>query len=333
MNAITTRTLEQVTSEIRYLDRQAKRLILGHALEIGRRLTEAKELVPYGEWGSYIKNELGYSQSTAQNFMRIFDEYGAAQLGLFGPEAESQTLGNLPYTKALKLLAIPAEEREAFVEANHVEDISTRELDALIRERDEEKRKNAQTETKLEELNRAFEASQEAVEERDRSIIDKNAEIYDLKEKVKALESRPVEVAVQRDEEAIRAAVAEAEKNAAEKLKAEKAAARELKEKLKQTELRAKTAEDSMEESRRLLREAENKLEAAGQEEALNAARAETEELRKQIAKAQAAEAAALFPVWQDSYNRLRASVERLPEENREKLKAAMKAQAKRWAE
>ena len=35
--------------------------------------------------------------------------------------AESQTLGNLPYTHALKLLALPAEEREEFAQEHHVE--------------------------------------------------------------------------------------------------------------------------------------------------------------------------------------------------------------------
>ena len=97
------RTLEQVTEEIRYLDSQAKRLVLGHAIEIGRRLTEAKEMVPYGEWGNYITRELEYSQSTANNFMRIYAEYGAAQQSLYGPVAESQTLGKLSYSKALQL--------------------------------------------------------------------------------------------------------------------------------------------------------------------------------------------------------------------------------------
>lgn len=325
MNEMTTRTLPVITEEIRYLDRQAKRLVLGHAIEIGRRLTEAKALVPYGGWGDYIKDEIGYSQSTANNFMRIFEEYGASQIGLFGPEAESQTLGNLPYTKALKLLAIPAEERENFVEANDVESMSTRELDKAIKERDDARKL-------AEELNRDFEASQEAVMERDKAIIDKNAEIYDLKAKVKELENRPVEVAVQRDEAAIQAAVQAAEKAAAEKLKAEKATIKDLKSQLSESELRAKTAAESLEESRRLLREAEEKLKTAQDGGELEKARAEAEELRKQAAKAQAAEAAALFPVWQDSYNRLKLAVERLTEEARQKMLAAMKAQAARWA-
>lgn len=86
--------------------------------------------------GQWLKEEVEFSQSSAQNFMRIFEEYGAKQVSLFG-DAESQTLGNLPYTHALKLLALPAEEREEFAQEHHVEDISSRELEKLLRERDE----------------------------------------------------------------------------------------------------------------------------------------------------------------------------------------------------
>ena len=105
------RTVETVTLEIQTLQRQAQQMLLGCAIEIGRRLVEVKAMLPHGQWGEYIKQKVGYSQSTANNLMRIFEEYGAPQQSMFGPEANSQALGNLSYTKALQLLAIPAEER------------------------------------------------------------------------------------------------------------------------------------------------------------------------------------------------------------------------------
>lgn len=80
--------------------------ILNYAIEIGRRLEEAKAMLPHGEWGAWLKRELGYSQSTAQNFMRVFREYGDSQQSLFGRAPKSQTFGNLTYSKALRLLAI-----------------------------------------------------------------------------------------------------------------------------------------------------------------------------------------------------------------------------------
>lgn len=127
------RTTEMVAAEIRALTAS----MLGNIIEIGRRMCEAKEMVPYGEFGKWIKENTGYSVSTANNFMRLFQEYGDAQGCLFGAQVESQTIGKLSYSKALALLALPAEERETFVEENNVEDMSTRELKQALRERDE----------------------------------------------------------------------------------------------------------------------------------------------------------------------------------------------------
>ena len=132
------RTVETVTLEIRTLQRQAQQIMLGYAVEIGRRLEEVKAILPHGQWGDYLKNEVDYSQSTANNFMRIYREYGAAQQSLFGGEAKSQAFANLTYTKALRLLAIPnEEEREQFMAEHDVEAMSNRELDKALKEREE----------------------------------------------------------------------------------------------------------------------------------------------------------------------------------------------------
>ena len=132
------RTVETVTLEIRTLQRQAQQIMLGYAVEIGRRLEEVKAILPHGQWGDYLKNEVDYSQSTANNFMRIYREYGATQQSLFGGEAKSQAFANLTYTKALRLLAIPnEEEREQFMAEHDVEGMSNRELDKALKEREE----------------------------------------------------------------------------------------------------------------------------------------------------------------------------------------------------
>ena len=132
------RTVETVTLEIRTLQRQAQQIMLGYAVEIGRRLEEVKAILPHGQWRDYLKNEVDYSQSTANNFMRIYREYGAAQQSLFGGEAKSQAFANLTYTKALRLLAIPdEEEREQFMAEHDVGNMSNRELDKALKEREE----------------------------------------------------------------------------------------------------------------------------------------------------------------------------------------------------
>ena len=78
--------------EIRNLQQQAQVVVLSYAIEIGRRLCEAKAVLDHGEWGPWLKQEVNFSQSSAQNFMRIYERYGSDQISLFG-EAKSQTLG------------------------------------------------------------------------------------------------------------------------------------------------------------------------------------------------------------------------------------------------
>lgn len=124
-----------IAQNIRYIVRQTQMLVLRSAVEIGEQLVQAKALVEPGEWCRYVENEVGFSQSTANNYMKLYKELGQGQRSLFsGPGLEE--LGDLPYTKVLKLLMVPEEERDAFLEQNDVAAMSTRELDAAIRERD-----------------------------------------------------------------------------------------------------------------------------------------------------------------------------------------------------
>jgi hypothetical protein len=134
MNAITARTPQIIAVEINSIKNQTRQMVLASSIEIGRRLMEAKQLVQHGNWEAWLKDNIDYSTSTANNLMRIFEAYGADQISLFG-ETESQALGDLSYTQAVALLGIPAEEREAFVKDNDMANISTRELQQLIKDK------------------------------------------------------------------------------------------------------------------------------------------------------------------------------------------------------
>lgn len=144
------RTLDMVAAEIRAFTAG----MLNNAIEIGRRMVEAKAMLPYGQFGEWITENTGYSASAANNFMRLFDEYGAMQGSLFGATAESQTFGKLPPSKALALLSVPVDEREAFAVEHDAEHTSVRELKRQIeqyrRERDEAVRKAEAAQTELE---------------------------------------------------------------------------------------------------------------------------------------------------------------------------------------
>ena len=138
-NIVTARDIEMVTSDIHYAQRQGARQLLSNLIEIGRLLVEAKSMVPHGEWGKYLEERVNYSQSTANNYMKLYQEYGDNQESFFNSFSNSQAFGNLTYTQAIALLALPAEERQEFAETNDVADMSTRQLEQAIRERNEER--------------------------------------------------------------------------------------------------------------------------------------------------------------------------------------------------
>lgn len=136
------KTPDILAAEIRTIKSQTGRMVLNASIEVGRRLTEAKAKLPHGSWGEYLKSEVDYSPSQAQNLMRVFREYGSDQQSLFGGEAKSQTFGRLTFSQALSLLVIPDEdEREKFVLENDVEHMSVRELNEALKARDEAEEK------------------------------------------------------------------------------------------------------------------------------------------------------------------------------------------------
>ncbi|MBO5891246.1 MAG: DUF3102 domain-containing protein [Oscillospiraceae bacterium] len=153
------RDIEMVTSDILYAQRQGARQLLSNLIEIGRLLVEAKSIVPHGEWGKYLEERVDYSQSTANNFMKLYQEYGDKQESLFGSFANSQSFGKLTYTQALALVALPAEERQQFAEENDVAGMSTRQLEQAIRERNEERKAREDAEARAAEQEAAAESA------------------------------------------------------------------------------------------------------------------------------------------------------------------------------
>ena len=163
------KTPDILAAEIRTIKNQTGRMVLNASIEVGRRLTEAKSKLPHGSWGEYLKNEVDYSPSQAQNLMRVFREYGSDQQSLFGGEAKSQTFGNLTYSKALSLLAIPdEEERERFAVENDVEHMSVRELNEVLKARNEAEEKAAAAEDAARSLRQEAERLREELADQDR---------------------------------------------------------------------------------------------------------------------------------------------------------------------
>lgn len=191
-----TRSIDAITSEILQLKQDAGNAIL----RIGQRLIEAKAMLPHGDWLPWLTEQVEFSERQAQRFMRLAQEWR-------NPTA----LSDLGATKALTLLALPPEERERFLAENHIVDgeektvidMSSRELEKAVKERDEALRaaEAAKAAAESAEQSRAkMEADMAALKELHRSAQAAEAhsreELAKVKEELKALQEKPVEVAV-----------------------------------------------------------------------------------------------------------------------------------------
>lgn len=248
------RDIETITGEIL----EAKRVGGEAILTIGRCLTEAKAVLPHGEWLPWLNEKVEFSESTAQRFMRLARDW-----------SNPSTLTDLGASKALALLALPPEERDRFMGENHavdggektVIDMSARELDKAIRERKEALAAAEEAEAKAKTAEEAR-AKMEADMVMLKGLLDSakaetasaTEEAGKLARELEELKSKPVEVAVmQVDQDALDKARSEAVAGMQEKLDKAMAAKKKAEEK-------RKAAEDA-------LADANAKLEAAQSEE------------------------------------------------------------------
>ena len=189
---LSVRNIETVTEEINILTAQAQTTAIAYIIELGRRLTEAKAMLPHGEWTKWLKDKVNYSQSTANNYMKIYEEYGTKAPALLGSVANSQAFANLNYSKAVALLAVEREEREEFVIKNDVESLSTRELNEMIKERNKERQRAEEAEKEIERL-RTYEKevkdSKLKVDEADAELLKAQLEKKKLEEQIGKLKS------------------------------------------------------------------------------------------------------------------------------------------------
>ena len=94
----------QLTIEILVYKQQAA----ANIIEIGKRLAQAKEIIPHGEWGKWLDEKVEFSQERARQFMKIANEC-----------SNSISMWNFSPTKVFTLLDIPKEEREQFVQQSN----------------------------------------------------------------------------------------------------------------------------------------------------------------------------------------------------------------------
>ena len=206
-NVVAVRSIEIVTAEITMIRDNARKVFLESVIQIGTRLEEAKQMVPSGEWTAYLTDKLGYKPSTAQNYMRIAREFGGGQVSLTGKTA-ADAFGQLSYSQILPLLGMAEEEREELAEENDLPSMSSREIAALVKERDEAKEaaekataEKAAAELKFEGAAKARETvlHELKLSQDECDVVKQTA--ADLQKQLDAIEDKPAEVRELTEEE------------------------------------------------------------------------------------------------------------------------------------
>lgn len=345
------RTPEMIGAEIRLLTAQARRVLLDYAIQIGYRLKIAHEKVgPHG-WAEWLKKETEFSAASASRFESLYEGYGEEQGSLFGVKNKFPTLKNLSISNALRLLAIPEEERESFALEHDAENLSARDLEALVKERTasiEAELKSTTEDAKEIEYRRR--QAEYRLEEREKDLekektarAEAEEQLQRIKRELEEIENRPQAVAYERDElaiaEAVQAererlereqagAIAKAANDAADVERAKRSAAeKDYKKSIKELKDQIKKAEEEKAETGKRLEELTRKAaeaEKSGREN--EGLQRQIETLKKQLALAAPSVAAfkAAFDRAQDELVHMELALRAIQDEEiKEKLKKA----------
>lgn len=159
MQELTEFNIEKTTAEILILKEQTAQNII----EIGRRLIEAKENLQHGEFTEWLKQKVDISHRTANNFMKVATTF-----------SNSQSLANLGSTKLFLLAGLDEDDRQEVMQESNVEDMTTRELEQVVKEKKE--------------IKKQLEAEQEYSQELQEAIKEKENKIKELQDEIENIQ-------------------------------------------------------------------------------------------------------------------------------------------------
>ncbi len=203
MNELTERNPNIIASEIEAIKTQTKTIVLTAAMEIGKRLIEVKALLPHGTWGTWLQDNVDYSERTAQNLMALHQTYGGMQ---------AEAIDGISYSKAVALLGVESEMLSEAAETHDIAAMTTKEVEDLAKALREEQTARADLQLKLDllegaddrekEATKAKEAAEKARANEEQKRIKAEAETKRLSGRLEDLEKKepeaPVEVVVEK---------------------------------------------------------------------------------------------------------------------------------------
>ena len=174
--------VENLAREARHYSEQTS----FNMLQLGRVLTEAKKLVPHGEWAKWVGENADVDLRGAQYFMQCYATYG------LDPE-----MAKLGQSKLRSMLALTDGQREKLLAENDVQNMSVRKLKDEVRKAREEEQEKAREAVAAEKVNAAKmaesaarKAANDARTEYEEQLETMKADLEDHKRIVQELKER-----------------------------------------------------------------------------------------------------------------------------------------------
>ena len=184
-------TLTQLAAEINAIKNHVRETVYIATCRIGEKLLLAKGAVGHGNWGQWLKDNVDYSERTAQNIITIYKNFNNKETKLFGTVPDAELLGKLNQSQLLALSSIKDEEkRTVFMNEHKVElpGMSKQELTKALVELKEAKetvtKKDAEVKALQRDLSRAdkqHEAMAQEVEKYQNLFDDTKSQLEEAK--------------------------------------------------------------------------------------------------------------------------------------------------------
>lgn len=149
--------LSQLAAEINAIKEQVRETVYLSTCRIGEKLLLAKGAVGHGNWGQWLKDNVDYSERTAQNIITIYKNFNNKETKLFGTVPDAELLGKLNQSQLLALSSIKDEEKRTEFMEEHKEELpgmSKQELTKALAELKEAKETVAKKDSEVKALQR-----------------------------------------------------------------------------------------------------------------------------------------------------------------------------------
>lgn len=180
---------------------QQGQMFLSHAaqnlIQYGRVLTEAKPLLPHGQFGEWVQHNFNMSERSAQTYMQVWKRFG-----------QNENMQKVQFSNLQKMLALPEGTEDQFAAENDLKTMTARQVEQAVKiargevqhELDQERTARKNAERRVKELEHRPPEDSEVLKA---ALADKNAEIERYREQAEQFH-READVALEGQRQALR---------------------------------------------------------------------------------------------------------------------------------